>query len=378
VTTKRGRVGAFIVTLIVGGFIGGFLGARAQHLTLPPAPVPTPKTAVPLCAAPPTLVAGGVYQLSGCVEVPAAGITVPAGVTIDGGAFVDSNVQPCPYARCAPGSNRGRPAFLVKTSGVTLENLSVTGANVGGFHEKLAFNAGIELEGSSGTTISHVSISHVFGDCLDLEPQRSGTGSNGVVAPVSGLAAVSLSATACGRNGVTCASVNGASFTDLTIGSTGQDDVDCEADERGGEGAKNLTITGASWNGLTSINAGGESTGPITINGLTMSGAGSGDALQVQNRDGSKPAGAITIENSTIRCGESSYLACLTMSGANVVMSNDAMSIGFDYPGSLRSPVYHAAKGAVLTFSGTTVTGRYKPGTVDKTSKVVNPIGVVL
>jgi hypothetical protein len=335
------------------------------------------------CApAPVTFTSGTVFNAppGACYTVPPGGVRLNrlSNVVINGGLWQDPNKDPCPYKRCPGGTERGRPAIeVVGGTANTLENMTVTGINVGGPNVHLAFNAGIEVEGSVGTSLPNDHVAHTFGDSLDLEPIRSGTGSNGVVTPVTDLTVTNFSGTATGRNGVTCASVDGATFTNLVIGSAAQDDIDCEADQAGGEGAKNLTIDGGSWNGLVAINAGGESTGPITINDLVMTGAGSGDALRVLNRDGSKPAGPITIEDSAVRCSQSQSVACLTLSGADVVMSHDSMDIGFNYPGSVPTAIWHAANGTTLTFVSTTVTGRFKKGSTDATSKVVNPIGVV-
>ncbi len=366
---RRGLAVGAAAVLAVGAIV--IVGHTVWHASTP---APAPKLIAPLCPTPGPFVAGQTYTLTGCQTVPPGGFSIPSGVTINGGAFLDSNNKQCPYPRCAPGTNRGRPAFTVRGSGATLENLSITGANVGGYHDKLAFNAGVELEGSAGTTISNVHVGHVFGDCLNLEPLRGAASS--IISTVTGLTVTAFSGSACGRNGLTCASVNGATFTGLTIGSNGQDPIDCEADQTHGEGAKNLTITGGAWNGLFAVNAGGESTGPITVTGLVMSVSGSGDMLQVKNRDGSKPAGAITFAGSTLRCTASQYVGCLQLDGATVVMSKDTMQIG--YPGARRTAVYHATDGTTLTFTGTTVAGDFKAGTHDATSTVTNPIGIEL
>jgi hypothetical protein len=376
--TRRQEIIVPIVLVIVIAAVGVVVGHALWGT--PSVPIPTPKAALPLgCAPAPVTANAGMTVPSGvCYTVPPGGIVMDAGATIDGGLWTDANRLPCPYARCAPGTNRGRPAFLIKAPGVTLENMQIAGANVGGYDAKLAFNAGIETLGSAHTILTNVSIGHTYGDGLEVSPLRSGTGSNGVMAPTTNLVATNLSITAAGRQGITLASVNGAVFTNTTIGSTGFDKVDAEADQGGMEGAKNVVFNTASWNGLVSITAGGGATGPFTINGLTMPSAGSGDALKVNNTSAAPDAGAITIENSSIRCGQSVYVGCLELNGATVIMKNDAIDVGFGYTGSLRTPLYHADDRTILTFIDSTATGRVKPGTVDKTSRVINPIGSAL
>ena len=377
-TTKRLLPIAAALVVIAGSVV---IAHQVWHTPAPPAPKPKAQALLSCAPAPVTFTDNTVFAppAGSCFNVPNNGIVLRnlSHVTIngDGSELLDANVLPCPFSKCAPGT-KGRPAIrVVGGSDDLLENFKVAGANTGGEHLKLAFNAGIELEGTTGTVISNVAVNHPEGDGLDLEPMRSGTGSNGIVQPVTDLTVTDFSTTAAGRNGISCTSVNGATFTDTTIGTTGQDSVDCESDQNSGEGAKNLTFNGAQWSGLFSINSGGRATGPITVNDLTMPAAGSGDALNVENRDGTPDAGPITIEHSAIRSGQSSDRSCLQLNGATVVMLDDTINIGFAYKGAIPTPVYHAVKKTTLTFSGTTVSGVYKRGTVDSTSKVVNPVG---
>ena len=261
-------------------------------------------------------------------------------------------------------------------SHLTLDDLAVVGANTGGYSAKLAANDGIDLTGTTDTTLTDVSVGHVFGSGLDLEPLRSGSGTNGVVTPVTGLSTTDLSITAAGNQGIALVSVNGATLTDTTIGSTGQNPWDFEDDSLG-VGAKNVTIDGCSENGLINISAGGAAEGPISISHCTSTIASSGDAVRVANLN-SAPMGAVTFTDDAFRCAASAAVGCIQERGpANVNVVNCTLQIGFK-PDTLREKVYKITNHSTLTFSGSSVSGVYKAGTHDSTSKVLNPIGAVL
>jgi hypothetical protein len=327
------------------------------------------------CAGVPTFVSGQSYDATGQTITLNCPVVLDhlTGVTINGGKWLDPNHSP--GNTHGHGTARGRPAFdIIGGSDNTLSNLGIAGVNPGGYKASLAFNAGITLEGSAGTTISHVGVNHVFGDCLNLEPERRGTA---IVAAVTGFMLDTFNATACGRQGIESASVNGAALSTVTVGSTGQDPFDFEADQKSKEGAKNVTITGATFSGLINISSGGEATGPITFSGLTQPSAASGDVLRVANSDSTPMAGPVTISDSTIRCGASVYVACLQLNRATVVMANDAIFIGFPHD-QVKEAFYSALNHTILTFVNSTVSGIVGRGIVDSTSKVTNPPSKVI
>jgi hypothetical protein len=277
-------------------------------------------------------------------------LTDCSGVTITGGAWDDPNTSP--GQAYGGGEGNGRPAFdIIGGDDITLENLSIVGANRGGYRWSLAFNGGIETQGTAGLTVSNVKVSHVFGDCLTLEPLRSGTGQNNIVAPVRDLTVDRFTGTACGRQGIGLVSVNGATFTDITIGTTGFDPFDAEADQPDKEGAKNVTVTGCSFSGLIAISGGGGATGPITFSDCTMKGTGSGDVVVVRNTSGGADAGAITFADDTLRCGASAYVSCFQIGGASdIVVQNSTVTIGYPKDTLLES-AYSLSDDTHITFA---------------------------
>lgn len=284
------------------------------------------------------------------------------GVTFNGGTWDDPNTSP--GKAYGGGVGLGRPAFnIVSGTNITLENLSITGVNRGGYQEKLAFNGGIETEGTAGLTLTNVTVAHVFGDCLTLAPLRSETGTNFIVAPVRDLTVNGFSGTACGRQGITLASVNGASMTNVTIGTTGFDPFDAEADQSDREGAKNVTVSQCSFSGVVAIAAGGGATGPITFSHCTMNKAGSGDVLLVNNTSAHQPdAGAITFSDDSLRCGSSIYVSCFQLSGAtNVIVQDTTLTIGFE--SATHESVYTVGDNSHIAFTDDVVTGYGHVGT---------------
>lgn len=278
------------------------------------------------------------------------------GVTFNGGVWNDPNTSPGTVPGGAEG--KGRPAFdIIGGSDITLENLSVVGVNRGGYSSDLAFNAGIETQGTAGLTLSGVRVAHVFGDCLTLNPLRSGTGRNNIVAVVRNLTVTGFNGTACGRQGISPVSVNGATLTDITIGTTAFASFDAEADQPAKEGAKNVTVNHCSFSDLIAVTAGGEATGPITFSNCTMKGSGSGDVLMVDNTSGGPDAGPITLSNDSLHCGASAYVSCFQLQGAtDVVVQDTAVTIG--YPDdALYESAYNLTANSHVVFANDVMTG---------------------
>jgi len=279
-----------------------------------------------------------------------------SGVTFTGGTWDDPNTSP--GVAYGGGVGLGRPAFLIiGGTNISLENLSVVGVNKGGYHQNLAFNGGIETEGTSGLTVSNVKVAHVFGDCLTLAPLRSRTRDNGIVAPVRDLTVDGFNGSVCGRQGITLASVDGATLSNVTIGATAFDPFDAEADQAGGEGAKNVTVDQCSFSGLIAITAGGGATGPITFSHCTMNTTSSGDVVMVYNTSGTPDAGAITFSNDSLRCGASDYVSCFQLEGAtDLNVQNSTVILGHPHD-AVHESVYSIDQDTHITFSDDIVKG---------------------
>ena len=277
-------------------------------------------------------------------------------VTFTGGTWDDPNTSP--GKAYGGGVGNGRPAFnIIGGTNITLEDLNVVGVNRGGFKWSLAFNGGIETQGTAGLTLSDVKVAHVFGDCLTLNPLRSDTGRNGIVAPVRDLTVNGFSGTACGRQGITLASVNGATLTNVVIGTTGFDAFDAEADQSGREGAENVTVNQCTFSSLIAITSGGGFTGPITFSNCAMDRTGGGDVLMVDNTSGKPDAGPITFSDDTLRCGASVYVSCFQLDGAtDMVVQNSTVTIGFPAD-EIHESTYSADHDTHITFANDVVNG---------------------
>ncbi len=273
-----------------------------------------------------------------------------SGVTFTGGTWDDPNTSS--GKAYGGGVGWGRPAFdIIGGTNITLENLSIVGVNKSGYDQNLAFNGGIETEGTAGLTVSNVKVAHVFGDCLTLAPLRSGTGTNGIVAPVRGLTVDGFNGTGCGRQGITLASVDGAILTNVTIGATAFDPFDAEADQAGGEGARNVTVDQCSFSGLIAVTAGGGSTGPITFSHCSMNTTSSGDVVMVDNTSGTPDAGAITFSNDSLRCGASDYVSCFQLEGAtDLNVRNSTVILGYPHD-TVHESVYSIDQDTHITFA---------------------------
>ncbi len=277
-------------------------------------------------------------------------------VTFTGGIWDDPNTSS--GKAYGGGVGNGRPAFnIIGGTNITVENLSIVGVNKGGYERSLAFNGGIETQGTTRLTVSNVKVAHVFGDCLTLAPLRSGTGDDGIIAPVRDLTVDGFTGTVCGRQGITLASVNGASLTNVTIGTVAFDPFDAEADQAAGEGARNVTVDRCTFSGLIAVTSGGGTTGPITFSHCTMDGTSSGDVVMVDNTSGKPDVGAITFSNDSLRCGASDYVSCFQLEGAtDLNVQNSTVIAGYTHD-DVHESVYSIDQGSHITFSDDVVKG---------------------
>jgi hypothetical protein len=247
---------------------------------------------------------------------------------------------------------------------VTFEDLTIVGANPGGYHPALAFEAGIDLQGTAQATIRNVSISHVYGDGITLDPLRGGSDhmSGGIVSPVRNLSISAVDITGSGRQGIALVSVNTANITNVALTNVGMDSFDVEADQAN-EGAANVTIDGctsSTWNGGAFFaNAGasnGGATRNIVVENCRMLHPQGGNAVLVQNADhASQPRGPITFSNDTLWCGASVYVGCFQLSGANVSVTQSTI----EYPrqNTISEDLYHVGSASTLSFVNSSVLG---------------------
>jgi hypothetical protein len=259
-----------------------------------------------------------------------------------------------------------------------LEDLTIAGANPGGYHPALAFAAGIDIQGTSDAVIRNLAIDHVYGDGITLDPlrgaadHRSGT----ILAPVSDLDIDTVDIRGSGRQGIALVSVDGATIDDVGLTNVGQDTFDVEADQAD-EGAVDVTIDGctsSTWNGGAFFADGGAGNGPstghITVENCRMLHPQGGDAVMVKDSGRSPvPRGPITFADDTLWCGSSVYVGCFQLDRADVTVTGSLV----EYP--TRNPIsevlYHAGSTSTLAFVDDSVLGYTRLGGARSSSAVL-------
>ncbi len=291
-------------------------------------------------------------------------------VTIRGGDWQDRTV-PVPGANV----NDMDPAFwFVGGSGITVEDMEISGVNPGGYHESGAFGAGIRSDGVVGMVVANVLVAHVYGDGLSLNPLRaSGDASSTIVRPSEDIIVHNIWIDGAGRQGVTLSDVTDAALSGLDLAHVALDVFDLEADQWN-EGVQNVTIDGCTVGGdvggLFFANAGEGSGGPwtsdVSVNGCTMNAPLAGDAILVEAADASgAPRGPITFDGDVLRCGASDYVACVEVTDGNVTVANSLLVCP---PGTVHESVYDADANSTVNFYDDTVTGYGAAGSASPNS----------
>ncbi len=309
--------------------------------------------------------AGACYQID-------RGVTVRfvQGLTIEDGTIEDLNNTPA--VNTGHGTPHGQPMFdVLGGSDVSFENLTMTGINRGGYHPRLAFQAAIELDGTIGAMLSGLTISKTFGDGINLEPLRGASDhkSGHIVNPCEDVSIANVVIRGAGRQGITLASVDGVTITNVTIRNAAMDAFDFEADQNN-EGAKNVLIDGCSFSQLLNISMQGTQTGPITVENCVMPEADSGWAVNIRNTKGRSDAGPILFDDDTFNCGASVYVACYDLDGAtNLTIENSTATIGYPHD-EIHEHAYRAVNNTNATFVNDTVSGYGILGGVSANSSV--------
>jgi len=313
------------------------------------------------------LPSGSTVDLMGACYQVDHGITLRfmQGLTIENGTFQDLNATP--EVNKGHGTPRGQPVFdVLGGSGVSFENLIFIGVNPGGYHPRLAFQAAIELDGTIGASMSGLTISKTFGDGINLEPLRGGFDhkSGQIINPAENISITNVVIRGAGRQGITLASVNGVTISNVTMTNIADDAFDFEADQNN-EGAKNVVINGCSFSQLFNISMQGAQTGPIMVENCVMPEADSGWALNINNTSGGADAGPVTFNHDVFNCGASVYVACFDLVGAtNLVIENSRATIGYPRD-QIHEHAYRAINNSNVSFIGDTVSGY---GTLGSTS----------
>lgn len=294
------------------------------------------------------------------------------GLTISGGMWKDTS-QP---QSGAPASQMNPIFWLVGGSGLTLESLSISGVNPGGYDSSGAFAAGIRSDGVIGLNVNNVVVDDVYGDGIELGPLRAaGDISNVIVNPSENVTITSVSIDGSGRQGMTLASVTDATISSVSLKHIGLDVFDLEADQWD-EGALDVIINGCTVGGgngglffaNAGVSAGSAHTGNITIENCTMLTPDGGDAVLVETPNlEAHPRGPITFLHDSLQCGSSVYVACVMATDAQISVDGSTVTVP---PGTVHEPVYGATESSVLTFESDVVNGYGRQGTSDGTSSV--------
>ena len=294
----------------------------------------------------------------------------PQRLTIYGGTFRNESDSPGPSAH-----SKGDPVFtVVGGSGITLEAMRISGMNRGGYHARLAFAGGIELEGTAHATIRGVTITNTFGDGITLAPLRGGANHNSgqILAPASAVAIRDVTIKGVGRQGVTFAAVSGARLSDVIVTHPGLDTFDLEADQAD-EGASDITISDCEASGgiLFFANGGagsGRRTSYVVVEHCTMTKPEGGSAVLVERPGHGKVArGPFLFVADTLWCGASAYVACVELSGADVTLSMVTLRFPAD---ATHEAVYRLGSGSHATFENDLVEGYGRQGKVVPSSSV--------
>lgn len=299
----------------------------------------------------------------------------PQGLTVTGGVWRDDA-----DLAAAPGADD--PVFwLVGGSDVTLSDLTVEGADPGGYHPDGAFAAGVRSDGVVGLTVSGVDVDDVYGDGIELNALRGDGDRDGTIVNPTEQADISdVDIAGAGRQGISFVGVDVAQVDDVQISDTGLDTFDVEADQWD-EGAEDVTIDGCTSSGSGGIffanegnGGGGQWTGNITVEDCIMDTVQAGDPVYIRTPLwASTPRGPFVFSDDTVLCGHSVSVSCLEVGGADVSVTDSALQ----FPGgTIHEAVYDVTDASTLDLAGDTVGGYGSLGTVGPRS-TVDATGVV-
>ncbi len=302
------------------------------------------------------LPSGAIWDGGGqCYLVP-AGLDLTKPVTLEDATLEDLSTS-------KPSRGGFQPVVKVESDNVTLAGLTIIGGNEGGgYHAHLVGQAGIKLVNAQQVSILLDSVSNTFGDCLELwaAAPKDWTPDQTTVNGFDG--------SNCGRDGISPSDVTDSTFSNVTIGNTGQASIDFESDIKA-VGAGNLTFTSCSWQGFVF----GESlTGPVNVNDSAFTGQ-----ILIRNKR-PQPYG-LTFTGGSLAVTPKA-ISGVSVRDMTVTFNNETFTRQLNAQGKPSSaPLWKAADGAHLTFSGGSLSAPL--GTADSTSIVTingQPYGSVV
>ena len=303
-------------------------------------------------------------------------LTAAHDLSIIGGTWEDQAVP----AAGAPDTAMNAVFWFVGGSGITLQNLMISGVNPGGYDAAGAFAAGIRSDGVSGLTVTDVFVQHVYGDGINFEPLRASNDLSGtIVRPSEHVVLDNVWIDGAGRQGITLADLSDATLTGVVLANIGIDVFDVEADQWD-EGAQNVTIEGCKTKGNAGglffanegLGSGSPWTSNVVVDHCTMTEPLAGDAILIDNgqaqsapRYAGGQRGPFTFSNDVLRCGNSAYVSCVEVSDGNVTVEDSFLRVP---DGTVPEPIYHATNGSTVVFDNDVATGYSATGTTDHSS----------
>jgi hypothetical protein len=295
------------------------------------------------------------------------------GLTVSGGEYKIATVPQ--DQRMKSPRDRGHAVFwLIGGSHVTFQSLQIVGANHGGYHWHLAFEAGIRSDGVDGLTVSNSTISNVFGDGIELNVLRGSQDRSGtIIRPSENVTVTNASIDGAGSAGIALTGATDVSLSAIQLAHIGVNDFNLSADQWN-EGAKNITIDGCTANGAGAaffVSGGvgyGVFTSNVTVTNCTMSKMQAADAIHVAAAKRSQSSkGPIAFTNDQLICGHSASVACVDVAHANVTITNSSLIVP---PGNDGERMYSARHHSTIVFDDVTAKGYDKAGKADKSSTV--------
>jgi hypothetical protein len=297
----------------------------------------------------------------------------PQGLTVSGGEFKIATVPQ--EQRGKSERDKGHAVFwLIGGSHVSFRSMQIVGANQGGYHQHLAFEAGIRSDGVVGLDVSDMNITGVYGDGIELNVLRGAQDDSGtIIRPSENVTVTHVTIGNAGRTGIAMAGASDVSVSDVHLSHIGINDFDLEADQ-GNEGAKNININGCTANGAGAAffaNGGagyGQYTSNVTVQNCTMAKLQAGYAIYVATvKKSPSPKGPIAFTNDHLICGHSAFVACVDVTGGNVTISHSSLVVPPGYDGER---MYRARDHSTVAFEDVVAKGYGKAGRADKTSTV--------
>ena len=341
-----------VVSIIVVLALAGWL---IYEVTRPAPPPPKPKVAQPeLCQPDPAAYIAALHPtpadpsptFSGHGCYTTLGITVPSGVTIDGGVYESTNTR--------------APVIDSKaTTGVTVEDVTTIGGDPSGTYVPANVQqAGIELQSTTGTKLVDDATENTWGDGLELWTDEPTTGKN-----VGQLTVDGYTVTQAGRQCVTFGFTYNVTMTGVNCVSQADDAFDFESDLPGiGNGYVTVTdSSGRYWSDSAA------SLGPITftddhISELVWDSSAAngypvtftGGTMVVQRSPHGRPGGQVTASNHASLTLSSVAVSSLPGSGAIVGCAWKV--VGDSHLTLANSPIATPPRGCVDPGSTLTVT----------------------